>query len=203
MSIKKSRVSLDQQERIGLFGGTFDPIHLGHTIIAEWMLHNLNLEKVYFIPNYIHPFQKRNNITPNDMRFQMLSLALKNYPKFEISTFEIDGDNTSYAIDTIIYFKELYPGNDLFYIIGKDNISDFHKWKEPEEIFRLAEVVVFNRKEVSQAQTVYSKKFVYTDSPIIEISSSFIRKSIKTNKPFQSLLHPSVYEFIRKDDLYL
>lgn len=193
---------MDKQGRIGLFGGTFDPIHLGHTIVAEWMHFNLKLEKVFFIPNHIHPFQKKNNITPSDARVQMLSLALENYPQFEICPYEINRDNTSFAIETIRYFKKLYPAKELFYLIGKDNISEFHKWKEPEEIFKQAKVVVFNRKGNEHPQSKYFEKFIFTESPIIEISSSFIRKSIRGNRPFKSFLHPSVHEFIKNNNLY-
>jgi nicotinate-nucleotide adenylyltransferase len=190
---------LGREKRIGLFGGTFDPVHLGHIIVAEWMQSKLDLEAVHFIPNYIHPFAKREDISNSSHRLKMLELALAEYPDFKICRYEIEKNEISYSIDTIRYFQKQYPDSQLFYLIGADNIAEFDLWKEADEIFKLATVVVFNRKGDDRNQ---SGKFGYVDSPLIEISSSEIREHIKIGLPYQSFLHPDVYNYIEKNKLY-
>ncbi len=168
-------------KRIGLFGGTFDPIHIGHTIVTEWIYDSLELDKIFFIPNYIHPFQKRTNITPAQKRLQMLKLAVEDYPDFEISSIELERKDVSYTVDTIRYFKKNYPGTELFYIIGVDIIAEFFSWKEPHEILRLANIVVFNRSTTNFREPFQNEKLIYIDSSFIEISSTHVRHCIKEN----------------------
>ena len=188
-----------QQKQIGLFGGTFDPIHLGHTIVAEWLKHKLSLDEVHFIPNAIHPFLKRPDITESKNRLQMMELALRDFPAFKICRYEIEKKETSYSIDTIRYFKSKETSARLFYLIGGDNVEEFHLWKNWEDILKLTTVVVFNRRN---QQIKNEDKFTFIDSPLIEISSSLIRKHIKTGLPFQSFLHPEVFKYIVQNKLY-
>jgi len=190
---------LPQKKRIGLFGGTFDPVHLGHTVIAEWLQFKLDLDVVYFIPNYIHPFAKRNDILDPEHRLIMLELALSDYPTIKICNYEIEKKGISYSIDTIRHFGEQYPGAKLYYLIGGDNINDFNRWKEADEIFNLASVVVYNRM-VKNGEA--SNKFEYLDSPLIGISSSQIRDHIKRGLPYRSFLHPDVCQYIDQKMIY-
>lgn len=198
-NIKAKRIKLSQAERIGLFGGTFDPIHLGHTIVAEWLQYKLNLCEVYFIPNYKHPFNKRRDISESRHRLNMLNIALSNFPPFKISQYEIDKEEISYSIDTIRYFHNQYPDKELYYLIGGDNIKEFSAWKDYNDIFKLAKVVVYRREE---EQSEISDKFIFVNSPRIEISSSQIREYIKKNIPCRSLLHPDVFRYIKENELY-
>ena len=122
------------QKRIGLFGGTFDPIHLGHTLVAEWLQHKLDLDTIHFIPNYIHPFAKRKDISSSQNRLQMLNLALNDYPSFKICDYEINTKEVSYSIHTIQYFKKTFPEDILFYLIGSDNVDEFSLWKNSDDI---------------------------------------------------------------------
>ncbi|MEJ2545250.1 MAG: nicotinate (nicotinamide) nucleotide adenylyltransferase [Calditrichaceae bacterium] len=190
---------MGQKKRIGLFGGTFDPVHLGHTIVAEWMQSKLNLDEVHFIPNYIHPFAKREDILNSAHRLKMLELAVAGYPDFKICRFEIDRNEISYSIDTIRYFQKQFPDHSIYYLIGADNINEFDYWKEADEIFNLAKVVVHNRKS---DDINIPDQFEYIESPLIEISSSQIRKHIKKGLPYHSFLHPDVYEYIEQHKLY-
>lgn len=190
---------MGQKKRIGLFGGTFDPVHLGHTIVAEWMQSKLNLDEIHFIPNYIHPFAKREDILNSAHRVQMLELAIADYPDFKICRYEIDRNEISYSIDTIRYFQKQFPDYKLFYLIGADNIDEFDFWKEADEIFKLATVVVHNRRG-DDSNT--PDKFECIESPLIEISSSQIREHIKRGLPYHSFLHPDVYKYIEQHKLY-
>jgi len=107
-NIKSQRIKLPLKKRIGLFGGTFDPVHLGHIKIAEWLQDHLHLDEIYFIPNYIHPFNKRKDISSAKDRLKMLELALKAYPSFKICEYEINKKEVSYSIQTIQYFKKTF-----------------------------------------------------------------------------------------------
>jgi len=190
---------LGQKKRIGLFGGTFDPVHLGHTIVAEWMQFKLGLDEIHFIPNYIHPFAKRSDILNSTHRVKMLELALAGFSKFKICRYEIEKKEISYSVDTIRFFKKQFPGCKLYYLIGADNIKEFDYWKEADEILKLAVVVVFNRKGEFVDEF---DKFEYVDSPLIDISSSQIRKQIKNDQPYRSFLLPDVYNYIEQNKLY-
>lgn len=188
-----------QKERIGLFGGTFDPIHVGHTIVAEWLQFKLDLKEIHFIPNYIHPFSKRDDISASEDRLKMLELALSEFPAFKICKHEIEKKEISYSIDTIRYFRKKYPDYQLYYLMGGDNINEFRLWKNSDDIFKLATVVVYNRIVRRKNKSI---KFQFIDSPLIEISSSQIREHIKKGYPYRSFLHPDVYHYIEKKRLY-
>jgi nicotinate-nucleotide adenylyltransferase len=188
-----------QKKRIGLFGGTFDPVHLGHTIVAEWLQFKLDLIEIHFIPNYAHPFSKRDNISAPEHRLKMLELALSEFPAFKICKHEIDKKEISYSIDTIRYFTEQYPDYKLYYLIGGDNIDEFHLWKNSDDIFKLATVIVYDRIGRIDDKPI---KFQFIDSPLIEISSSQIREHVKKGYPYRSFLHPDVYHYIKQKKLY-
>jgi nicotinate-nucleotide adenylyltransferase len=195
---------MDSSRRIGLFGGTFDPVHIGHLIVAEWVQNVLKLNSIYFIPNYIHPFQKRENITGIKDRLEMLKLAIEDFPSFTLSMFEIDNKGISYAIDTIHHFENAFPESSLFYLIGRDNLNDFFKWKSPKNILKSAKVVVYDRIDTeTSGKQEWDSRFEFIKCPLIEISSSMIRENIKSGKPVQSLLPPSVYRYIKEKNLYI
>lgn len=189
---------------IGLFGGTFDPIHNGHMIIAEWLSEILEIEKTYFIPTKIHPFRKRANITDSKLRIEMLQIALMDYPHFDISDFELSRNNISFTIDTIQYFKKQYPDKELFYFLGSDNLHSFLEWKNPFEILDMCYLVVYQRENYSGPDELLNHpKILNMTSPIINISSSHIRKRVSKKMAFKSLVPAGVFEFIAERKLYL
>lgn len=193
---------MSQRKRIGLFGGTFDPVHIGHTVVAEWMLHHFDLQKIVFIPNRIHPLQKRKDVTAAALRLEMLELALKDFPDFEINRFELDRMEVSYTIDTLRYLAQNHPQSDLYLIIGSDLCPEFEAWKEPDTILQMAKVLVYKRQEGEMPHSIYADSFIYTNSPLIEISSSQIRDAVRRGIPFRSLVDPEVYQFILSHRLY-
>jgi len=197
---------LTKKQRIGLYGGTFDPIHNGHIIVAESVISNLNLDLIYFIPAHIHAFKPAEGILPAKNRLALLKLALKKYPYFRISTIELDSNETSYTIDTIKKFRkyEKLNDSDLFYIIGADNLIELEYWKSPDEIMSLSNLVVLNRPNQSLQEKLekYKDKIILTDTPLIEISSTIIRERIKKNHHWQSLVPSEVFKYIQKHHLY-
>ena len=188
---------------IGLFGGTFDPVHIGHLIVAEWLTEVLEIEKTYFIPTKIHPLKKRPVIAKAEARLEMLSRALETYPNFKVSTFELDRDSVSYSIETIKYFKNKYPQKEIYYFIGRDNLDNFLQWKGPFEILELCYLVVYDRGNNQETNDLISHlKVLSVESPLIEISSSHIRNRIAKKMAFKSLVPHQVFEYITHNKLY-
>lgn len=189
---------------IGLFGGTFDPVHTGHLIIAEWLSEILEIEKTYFIPTKIHPFGKRSDITDGQLRIKMLEIAIKDYPHFQISDFELSKSDVSYTIETVQHFKEQYAEKELYYFMGSDNLESFLKWKDPFEIMELCYLVVYQREKTDKPNALLNHpKVLNIASPLINISSSHIRNRISKGMAYKSLVPAGVFEFIQENKLYL
>jgi nicotinate-nucleotide adenylyltransferase len=186
--------------KIAIFGGTFDPPHLGHLMIAEWAMVELALNGVYFVPNSGHPFQKRMDILAGKIRLHLLELAIAGYPDFFADSFEIEKGGTSYAVETILHFKNRFPNSTLFYLMGEDNVETFHRWKDPNIITQNAQIVVFTRNGLLQ-NTDYPQ-YHFLNNPVVEISSSAIRERISQGKKCQTLTPPKVYAFISENNLY-
>ncbi len=189
-------------KKIGLFGGTFDPIHIGHLIVAEWLQDALRLENVFFIPNLIHPFAKRSDITPAEHRLGMLRLALEPFEHFRISEYEIKKNGVSYSVETIEYFERQFPQAQLFFFIGADNLAEFHKWHRYKDILKKVRLVVYDRKEGTIPPQLPADKILFLQTPLIEISSTLIRRRISRGQAVRSLLPHGVWDYIRQNGLY-
>ena len=187
--------------RIGILGGTFNPIHIGHLILAEEALSKLKLDKVVFVPTYIPPHKRLDtDIKPKD-RLKMAELAVADNDSFEVSTFELDSKKRSYSIDTLKQFRSLY-GEDaqLCFITGSDSLKDLFSWKNINDIFKISKFIVANRpgypiKEVpKEVETV-----VITP---IEVSSEDIRKRLKEGRSIRYLVPEKVRQYIISKELY-
>ena len=188
--------------KIGIFGGTFDPIHLGHLITAQYVLEQRKLQKIIFIPCNISPHKTMIKSTTSFHRLKMLRIALKDYPYFEYSAYEIDKGEISYTLDTLNELKKNYSEIEL--IIGFDNLISFDTWREPDKILELAKLVVMKRsveKEVKQIHKYFGEA-IYVQTPTIEISSTEIRRRIIANKPITGLVPEKVKEYIQQFNLY-
>jgi nicotinate-nucleotide adenylyltransferase len=188
--------------KVGIFGGTFDPIHNGHLITAQSVKEIRNLEKIIFIPAYISPHKQHAKASSAQHRLNMLKLAVDEIPFFEYSDFEINQHTISYTIDTLREFKKYYDEIDL--IIGYDNIFQFHTWKEPDEIFRMANVVVLKRKSSHPLDFVdkYVEAAQFVETRGIEISATDIRNRVHADLPIYYLVPEKVLEYISKNKLY-
>ncbi|MBO8130883.1 MAG: nicotinate-nucleotide adenylyltransferase [Candidatus Marinimicrobia bacterium] len=192
--------------RIAIFGGTFDPPHIGHLILAQSLINSLTIEKVLFIPVYIPPHKVDRNITDSEKRIKMLHLSIDDNPKFEVSLIEIERKGVSYSIDTINQIREKYKlkKDELFFAIGSDSIVEFNIWKSPMEILNKSTVVVFPRPgfELSQVKKEYREKSIFLKTPLIDISSRMIREMVKKGLDIKYLVTEKVYDFIKKNKLY-
>jgi len=188
--------------RIGILGGTFNPIHMGHLVLAEEAKEKLNLEKVIFVPAYIPPHKKDEEITTKaDDRLKMVNLAIRGNPSFEVSTFEMDSKTTSYSIETLRELKRRYgEETKLFFITGADSLGELFSWKGLDEIFKLSQFIVANRPGYDIANLPKEVEVV-TITPL-EISSSQIRRKIREGKSIRYLVPEAVMEYILAKGLY-
>lgn len=190
-------------EKIGIFGGTFDPVHIGHLITTQYVLEQRKLDKIIFIPCYISPHKTNQNALNPVHRLNMLKLAVENISQFEINDFEIRKGGISYTYDTILELKKTY--NYIELIIGYDNLVVFDKWHKPDEILDLAKLIVMKRTIDKEPETKnkYFEKAIILDTPTIEISSTDIRQRVKNNLPIDFLVPAKVKEYIIQHKLYL
>lgn len=187
--------------RIGILGGTFNPIHIGHLILAEEAYFKLKLDKLVFVPAFVPPHKDSSEVINPKDRLEMVRLALEDNPAFEVSTFEIDSKKRSYSIDTLKEFRGIY-GQDaqLCFITGSDSLKDLFSWKNINDIFKISKFVVANRpgypiKEVpKEVDTV-----VITP---IEVSSEDIRKRLKERRSIRYLVPEKVRKYILERNLY-
>jgi nicotinate-nucleotide adenylyltransferase len=192
--------------KIGLYGGTFDPPHYAHLKLADWVREHLQLACIYFIPTSVHAFKKSSDITPVSIRLHLLESAIDNDDRFKISRIEVERQNVSYTVDTLRKFEEYenLPESELYYILGADNLADFHRWKEPEAILKLARVVAIRRKGRFNKQILdqYKNDITFLKSPVINISSTEIRKKISRGEDVSDQIPSSVWTFIKEHNLY-
>lgn len=188
--------------RIGIFGGTFDPIHHGHLITALSVRELRNLDKIIFVPSFISPHKKEISASLPEHRLKMLRLALDDISYFSCSDYEISKKKVSYTIDTIIEMKKHYKEIEL--IVGADNILTFDQWKSPDKIIRLVTLVVLNRKieDENESTNKFMKEAIFLETPRIDISGTIIRERIKKGLPIDFLVPQKVMKYIYNLKLY-
>lgn len=192
--------------KIAILGGTFDPPHLGHLILADTVIKELNYDKVLFIPSKIPPHKNISGEVSNEDRLNMLKLSIEDDKRFSFDDYELKSEGISYSIKTLNYLYQNYNiDGKIALIIGADLIKDFHKWKEPEKISELANIVAVNREEnenlfFKENIEKYNIKIII--APRIDISSTLIRERIKKNKAFRYFLNDKVYDYIISNKLY-
>ncbi len=189
-------------KKIGIYGGTFDPIHIGHLIIAEFFVQQFNLDKCYFVPNKKSPFKTNSELFFTDEeRIKMIELSIGDNPNFSLDLFEINNQEISYTINTINYFNQKFPNSELFLLIGWDQAVSFDKWQESQKIKQLSKIVVARRNkqqnEVKQTDNI-DTDFILLGNPILDISSTMIRIMITNKKSIRYLVSDRVWNFIKQ-----
>lgn len=197
-------------KKIGILGGTLDPIHNGHIIMAEYAKNQLNLDKVIIMPTGNPPHKNINNITDADIRSSMVKIAIENIDYLEYSDFEIKRQGVIYTSDTLELFIEENPEAEIYFIMGADSLLAIETWHEPGKILKLCKVVVGDRdnsndkiiNQISYLKNKYDAYIIYLNMPLVDISSTYIKECIKNGKSIQNFVPEKVEEFILKNNLY-
>jgi len=196
---------------IGILGGTFDPVHNGHIMMAKEAKKRLDLAEVLFIPTARTPLKEGTDITSVEHRIQMVLLAIEGYDYFRLSRIEIDRGGTSYTVDTLAALEQEYgAGYEFFYIIGLDSLGTLPGWKQPERLIKMCRLVAVARPDYSlpdldvieKSLPGISKRLIYLDKPEVDISATEIRRMVAEGLPVDHLVPGPVAEYIRKHGLY-
>jgi nicotinate-nucleotide adenylyltransferase len=195
-----------RKTKVGIYGGTFDPPHNAHLTVAKFALEKLTLDVLYIVPAKGHALKKNASITPAPIRYDMTKAAFRDQHRIRVSRIELDGPETSYTVDTIERFQAYEHLRDPEYydLIGADNLSELHLWKEPEKIINIAHVVVLRRPgylEIPEISRSW-KRMIMLDSPEMDISSTDIRNRVRQGIPIDDAVPRAVIELIEFHGLY-
>ena len=196
--------------RLGIFGGTFDPPHVGHLVLAQEALWQLNLDQVIWLLTPVSPFKSREDITPWQERWQLLVAATQDNPQFRLSRVDIERSAPTFAYESVQILRKTYPGEQLIYLVGADSLQDLPKWEQPQELVGSCDQIgVMHRTgshidlDLLEGQIPgLSAKLVWVGAPVIEISASTIRQRIGKNLPVRYFLPHAVYQIIQEKGLY-
>lgn len=189
--------------KIGLYFGTFNPIHVGHLIIANHFAEHSDLDQVWCVVTPQSPMKKKQSILDNNQRLEMVYLATKEYPKIKPNAIEFQLKQPNYTIHTLAYLEEKYPEYEFALIMGEDNLVSLPKWKNAELLLERYPIYVYPRKLYSEEKEFRLKGTIHkVNAPVIEISSSFIRTSIKEGKNIRPLLPEAVWVYLDEMNFY-
>lgn len=202
----------DNKIKIGILGGTFNPIHLGHLILAQNAAEYCDLDKVLIIPSGISYFKNQAEIVSKKDRINMVNLSIEDNPLFEISTIETEKEGNSYTYETILELQNNHINCEFFYIIGADTLYSIDSWKNPEIIFDNTTLICSVRdgnsiedleNQKSFLINKYNAKIILMDTPEVQISSTSIRRLLKENKSCKYYLHDKCIQYIKENKLYM
>ncbi len=190
--------------KIGLYFGTFNPIHVGHLIIANHMVEHTDLDQIWMVVTPHNPLKKKSTLLDDYHRLQMVYLATEDFPKLKPSDIEFKLSQPNYTVNTLVHLEEKYPSHKFSLIMGEDNLKSFHKWKNYEAILAHHDIYVYPRisAEAENSEFKNHPKIHLIDAPVVEISSTFIRDNIKKGKNIQPLLPTKVWQYIDHNNFY-
>ena len=194
--------------KIGLYFGSFNPVHIGHTAIAGYMTEFEGLDQVWFVVSPHNPLKKKETLLDDHQRLYMTQLALGDNDRLRASDVEFRLPVPSYTIDTLTCLKEKYPGNKYCLVMGEDNLYTLHKWKNAKLILKEHPVYVYPRPETAKPssaileQLLDSADITFSEAPLMEISGTFIRDGIRSGKDMSYYLSPAVWKYIREMHFY-
>jgi nicotinate-nucleotide adenylyltransferase len=190
--------------KIGLFFGTFNPIHIGHLILANYMAEFSDLDEVWFVITPMSPFKQKKSMLDNIHRLAIANIAVEDYPKLKTSNIEFKLPQPNYTVNTLIHIEEKYPKHQFCLIMGEDNLKGFHKWKNYETILKNYQLYVYPRISDGIVESEFLKhpNVKRVEAPIVQISSTFIRESIKNKKDIRFMLPANVWKYIDEMNFY-
>jgi nicotinate-nucleotide adenylyltransferase len=194
---------MELKKKIGLFFGSFNPIHIGHLIIANSMVENGGLDKVWFVVTPHNPLKSSKSLLHEFDRLDLVQAAIADNYKFEVSDIEFHLPKPSYTAYTLTHLTEKNPDKDFVLIIGEDNLGNFTKWKNYTQILENYQLYVYPRPQVTKSDLIRHPNVKMVESPLLDISATFIRKSIRDNKSIRYLVPEPVEQMIKSKGFYL
>ncbi|MGG1924318.1 nicotinate (nicotinamide) nucleotide adenylyltransferase [Chryseobacterium sp. NRRL B-14798] len=192
-------------KKIGLFFGSFNPIHIGHLILANYILENSDMDELWFVVSPQNPFKDKKSLLNDHNRLDMVQLAVKNYPNMRASNVEFSLPKPSYTIDTLTYLHEKYPDYSFSLIMGEDNLKSLHKWKNADILIKNHHIIVYPRVfegEKKDPEYLQHENISLVKAPIIELSATEIRNMIRDGKNVRPMLPPEVFEYLDGSSFY-
>ena len=189
---------------IGLFFGSFNPIHLGHTQLAEYIFEYSGVDEIWYIVSPRNPLKEQSELIDEHLRFRLIEMATESKDYLKVSDIEFDMPKPSYTINTLQALSEKYPEDNFILLIGSDNMQIFDQWKDYQTILNEYSILVYPRKDFDYEpfEEIYPDMQILEEAPFFEISSTDIRELIKNNQDASQWLHPDVYQFIKENSLY-
>ena len=196
--------------KIGIMGGTFNPIHKGHIQIAQSAYEQYHLDEVWFMPNHIPAYKDNTEIVSGIDRYRMVEMAIETYAYFKASDFELKQDGATYTCNTLALLKKRYPQHEFYFIMGADSLYHIESWKDPEKILEMATIVVAGRagtgtslsSQIEYIENKYDATIYRLNSPVLEISSNDIRRRVRDGESIRYLLPSKVVDYIYGHNLY-
>jgi len=188
--------------KTGLFFGSFNPVHTGHMIIANFMATQSDLHEIWMVVSPQNPFKTKKSLAKDHDRLHLVHLAIGDNPHLKASNIEFNLPKPSYTIDTLTYLKEKFPEKEFALIMGGDNLGNFHKWKNYEQILANHEIYVYKRPQYELGNLADHPKINIMEAPLMQISASYIRRCIQENHSIQYLVPDTVFEYINNNALY-
>ena len=188
--------------KIGLFFGSFNPIHVGHLVIGNFMATQTDLDKVWLVVTPQNPLKPKNSLANDYDRLHLVRLALEANEHLEASKIEFDLPKPSYTIDTLTYLKEKYPQHEFVLIMGGDNIAALHKWKNYELILKYHQIYVYRRPNYELGELATHPSVQLFEAPLMQISASYIRKCLREGHPVQYLVTEPVHKYLMDGNMY-
>lgn len=187
---------------ITLYFGSFNPVHVGHMIIADHLINFTETDQIWLVISPQNPFKKRSNLADSYDRLHLVELAIGDNDRIKSSTIEFNLPLPNYTIDTLTYLGEEHPEHQFAIVMGSDNIEYFHKWKNYEMLLEHYRIYVYQRPGSISELYKDHENVIYVDGPLLEISSSFIRRLIREGKSIRYLVAEPVYEYLEESNLY-
>jgi nicotinate-nucleotide adenylyltransferase len=188
--------------KTALFFGSFNPVHIGHLVIANYMVEFTDLKELWFVPSPQSPFKKKSSLLAANHRLMLLDAAISDHPHLRVSDIELKMPVPSYTVDTLTYLKEKYPKKQFCLIMGSDNLATFKKWKNYEVILESHEIYVYPRPNQDPGELQDHPKVHMVTAPIMEISSTMIREGIKAKKDLRYLVPTGAWQLIKEMHFY-
>ncbi|HKJ78640.1 MAG TPA: nicotinate (nicotinamide) nucleotide adenylyltransferase [Prolixibacteraceae bacterium] len=188
--------------KVGLYFGTFNPIHIGHMAIANYMVEFTPIEQLWFVVSPQNPHKQKKNLLNDYDRLELVHRAVDNETRIRVTDIEFNMPKPSYTSDTLAWLTDKYPTYEFYIIMGSDNLENFHKWKNHETIINNYGIIVYPRPGTDQSKYNTHKNIIFTEAPQMEISSTFIRKAIKEGKDIRHFLPNKTWEYIDEMGFY-